>query len=81
MELNKIKEHIVEVVSNIDPFEMPKEMDTFDITSIISRMENQRHITVTDKLWNVLRCNLPLCGFINCFNKFLYQFAAPTRTY
>lgn len=84
LELRKIEEHIMSVLSNIPPYDIPKKADTFDIISIVARMENERHIDVTDQLWSVLRCQFftTVDNFIffsiKCFS---LQFAVVIKIY
>lgn len=43
-------------LSNINTIDTAKDMDTFDVNSVIGRMDTDKVQDVTDQLWCVLRC-------------------------
>ncbi|XP_037027581.1 protein zwilch [Bradysia coprophila] len=55
LDLEKIEKYIMAALSNINTYDTAKETDTFDIVSIIGRMDSDRVQEVTDQLWSVLR--------------------------
>lgn len=56
LDLEKIEKHIMTALSNITSYDTARETDTFDINSIIARMDSDKVTDVTDQLWCVLRC-------------------------
>lgn len=85
LDLDKIEKHIMTALSNISSYDTSKETETFDINSIIARMESDKVNDVTDQLWCVLRCMIFVKLKIRVHKmletKFFFQFAVASKTY